>query len=76
MSTYDPNDINAVLSRIEARQQENSSKLDRVIDAIETHHGRLTKLEEFRYWLLGAAAGISAAFSLLGDKIKKLFTSL
>ena len=76
MNDYNPNDLNAVLARMEAKQLENSGKLDTVLSSLEGQKDRISSLESFRVWVLGAAAGISAAVSMFGDKIKKLFAGL
>ncbi len=52
---YNPNSIDAVLARMEARQIDNSTKLDAITDATEKQADRISVLENFKYKLIGAA---------------------
>lgn len=73
MSEYDPNSHDAVLSRIlneiqqmRATQIENRDKLDNALS-------RVTALEQFKVWVMGAAAGVSFLVAAAVAGIKWLF---
>ena len=75
MSSYDPNDMNAVISSLHtkldamaARQVENGLKLDSALQ-------RISALEAWKLWIYGMAAGISAVVAGMVAAVKWLFTS-
>ena len=72
MSDYDPHDLNAVISNIHTelriireKQAHNSDKLDSSLQ-------RITALESFKIWLVGAAAGVSALVAFIIAALKWL----
>jgi hypothetical protein len=57
----------AMLARIDERTLNMSKKIDTVCDNIEEDiKPRLRKVENFRWWISGIVAGISAIVGLLG----------
>jgi len=69
MPDYDPNSLESVLARMEARQIDNTNRLSEIINRLNKHSDRLAHLEQFKWKLLGAltigSAGGAAAFSKL-----------
>lgn len=64
---YKPNSIDAVLSRMEARQQANGEKLDKALLELVEVKTRLTVLEDFKKTLMIyggiASVGVSLMFN-------------
>ena len=69
MSHYNPDSIDSILTRMEARQLANSDKLDRMIRQLDDHQLRIEKLETFKWWLLGAVGAGSAGGGLALSKL-------
>jgi hypothetical protein len=67
---HDPNSIDAVLARMEERQIQNGEKLDSTIARLESHDARISALERWRTWILGAAAVIGIGLKGLWDWIR------
>ena len=65
-----PNSLDSILTRMEARQVGNTEKLDRMIRQLDDHQVRIEKLETFKWWLLGAVGAGSAGG---GFALSKLF---
>lgn len=67
MPDYNPDSIDSILTRMEARQVENSGILRRMEQKLDQHEERIERLETFKWWLLGAvgagSAGGAAALS-------------
>jgi len=74
MPSYDPNDINAVVSRMEQRQITNSDKLDRTLSVLERHDTRLTALEKSHWRQVGILSACSAGITVAVSFIVKLWT--
>ena len=49
-----------------------NSRLDRASDTVDAVEARVSKLEQYRYWLLGASASVAAIFGLLPHLINFL----
>lgn len=60
MSDYDPNSHDAVLSRILTELQAMRTTQLENRDLLNNTLGRVAALEQFKVWVLGAAAGVSA----------------
>jgi len=69
VSHYNPDSIDSILTRMEARQLANSDKLDRMIRQLDDHQLRIEKLETFKWWLLGAVGAGSAGGGLALSKL-------
>lgn len=67
---YDPNSINAVLSRIETKVNTIDSRLEKGDKRMDNQDERIQKLERWRYWLLG----LSAALVFLAQAAWEWFT--
>lgn len=69
---YRDNSVDAVLSRIEARQKANSEKLDEVIAAhtlrFEKVEGQIEAVQKQTWWLSGAAAAVATLATKLFGK--------
>ena len=67
MQDYNPGSIDSILTRMEARQVQNTERLEQILNKIEQHEERIERLEAFRWWLLGSvcagSAGGAAALS-------------
>lgn len=68
---YDPDSINAVLSRIETLQKQDSIKLEAISQRLKSgdermdkHDERIQKLERWKYYVAGFAAAVGFALSL------------
>lgn len=68
---YDPNSINAVLSRMETLQKQDSEKLCNILDRLSkgdermnSQDERIQKLERWKYYVAGFAAAVGFAISL------------
>lgn len=57
---FNPNSINATLSRIMAAQEEMNRKADRIIAQVERTNGRVTKLEIWKA-IVGAQTALIAS---------------
>ena len=71
MTDYNPDSIDSILTRMEARQVGNTEKLEKILGKIDQHEERIEKLETFKWWLLGAvgagrAGGAAARSKVLG----------
>jgi hypothetical protein len=66
---YNPNSMDSILARIEARQAANCEKLDHMIRTLEAVESRLAELERWKFWLLGAAAAVSGLVVAIGHLI-------
>ena len=60
MTDYNPDSIDSILTRMEARQVGNTEKLEKILGKIDQHEERIEKLETFKWWLLGAVGAGSA----------------
>lgn len=70
MSTnYNPDSVNAVLSRIETKLEDISSELKEIKKSNSTLEKRTSTLEQFKYYLVGVAA----FFILSIDYVRELF---
>jgi hypothetical protein len=68
---YDPNSINAVLSRMETLQKEDSLKLEAIKqrlvkgdERMDKQEERIQKLERWKYYVAGFSAAVGFALSL------------
>lgn len=79
---YNPNSFDATLSRIEAKQDGHTVHMDRVeakVDRLQSRvekrcaeiEGRLTKIERWKYWVMGASATVGATLSQALEWFKK-----
>lgn len=70
---YNPNDYNALISRIDANLNTINSRLTTIETGITNNvvnvESRITKLEQFKYHFLGAIAAISFVVNYLSKKI-------
>lgn len=69
-SNYNPDSINAVLSRIEQKLEDISTEIKEIKTSENSLEKRINILENFKYYLLGFAA----FFILSVEYIRNLFT--
>jgi SepF-like predicted cell division protein (DUF552 family) len=56
---YNPNSIDAVLARIEANQKEHTAILKETRDEAKKTNGRVTSLEQDKWYTRGVTAAVS-----------------
>lgn len=64
-----PNSLDSILTRMEARQVGNTEKLEKILNKIDQHEERIERLETFKWWLLGAVGAGSAGGGVALSKI-------
>tara|TARA_B100002052_G_C15454960_1_gene407327 strand:+ start:179 stop:403 length:225 start_codon:yes stop_codon:yes gene_type:complete len=69
-SNYNPDSINAVLSRIEQKLEDISTEIKEIKTSENSLEKRINILENFKFYLLGFAA----FFILSVDYVRNLFT--
>ena len=69
-SNYNPDSINAVLSRIEQKLEDISTEIKEIKTSENSLEKRINILENFKYYLLGFAA----FFILSIEYVRNLFT--
>ena len=50
------------------------TKLDTVLERVDSFDKRITSLERWKNWVLGAGTAIGAGFGFFADKIKDVLT--
>jgi len=87
MEDYNENSYHAVISRLETRLDnidKNIASINTTTTDIQTTLSkkisdmdlRVKVLEYFKYWLLGATAGIGIVFNLFFAKVKNFFATM
>jgi hypothetical protein len=70
---YNPNDYNALISRIDANLNTINARLTTIETGVTNNvvnvESRITKLEQFKYHFLGAIAAISFVVNYLSKKL-------
>jgi len=69
-SNYNPDSVNAVLSRIEQKLEDISTEIKEIKTSENSLEKRINILENFKYYLLGFAA----FFMLSVEYVRNLFT--
>jgi len=69
-SNYNPDSVNAVLSRIEQKLEDISTEIKEIKTSENSLEKRINILENFKYYLLGFAA----FFILSVEYVRNLFT--
>ena len=70
-SNYNPDSVNAVLSRIETKLEDISIQLKDIKKTNSRLEGRVSLLEQFKYYLVGVAAFFILGIDYLRDFFKK-----
>jgi|TARA_R110000787_G_scaffold103110_1_gene209441 hypothetical protein len=70
-SNYNPDSVNAVLSRIETKLEDISSELKDIKKTNSRLEGRVSLLEQFKYYLIGFSAFFVIGIEFLRDFFKK-----
>lgn len=72
MSTnYNPDSVNAVLSRIETKLEDISGELKEIKKSNSTLEKRVSTLEQFKYYLVGVAAFFVLSIDYVRDFFKR-----
>ena len=70
-SNYNPDSVNAVLSRIETKLEDISIQLKDIKKTNSSLEGRVSILEQFKYYLIGFSAFFVIGIDYLRDFFKK-----
>ena len=70
-SNYNPDSVNAVLSRIETKLEDISSELKDIKKTNSRLENRVSLLEQFKYYLIGFSAFFVIGIEFLRDFFKK-----
>jgi|TARA_R110000796_G_scaffold241188_1_gene362500 hypothetical protein len=70
-SNYNPDSVNAVLSRIETKLEDISSELKDIKKNNSRLESRVSLLEQFKYYLIGFSAFFVIGIDYLRDFFKK-----
>lgn len=70
-SNYNPDSVNAVLSRIETKLEDISIQLKDIKKTNSRLEGRVSLLEQFKYYLVGVAAFFILGIDYLRDFFKR-----
>jgi prefoldin subunit 5 len=70
-SNYNPDSVNAVLSRIETKLEDISSELKEIKKSNSTLEKRISILEQFKYYLVGVAAFFVLGIDYVRDFFKR-----
>jgi len=70
-SNYNPDSVNAVLSRIETKLEDISNELKDIKKTNSRLEGRVSLLEQFKYYLIGFSAFFVISIEFLRDFFKK-----